>query len=61
MLVAFDLNPLTPTVKPRLIQRFFKSFYSVDRTQKCGQGVEQYFTLELLVILESLSISDLAP
>ena len=68
------VNPLTPRVKPWVIQ-IFLTFDSMDRALKCDhslKAVEQYFTVVLFVclffffnfaqfiILECLSIFDLA-
>ena len=47
------LNPLTPRVKPQVIQSFL-TFDSMDRTLKCEtihcKAAEQYFTVVLFVI-----------
>ena len=50
ILLLPSLNPLTPTVKPRVIQRFL-TFDSTDRTLMCDhwKAVEQYFTLVVFV------------
>ena len=46
--VVLFVNPLTPRVKPWLIQSFL-TFNSMDRTLKCDhwKAVEKYFTLVL--------------
>ena len=45
----FCFNPMTPRVKPQVIQSFL-TFDSMDRTLKCDRkAVEQYFTVVLFV------------
>ena len=49
--MALFVNPLTPRVKPWMIQSF-RTFHSMDRTLKCDhcwKAVEQYFTAVLFV------------
>ena len=53
------VNPLTPRVKPWVIQSFL-TFDSMDRTLKCDHSSNDFFCCTQIVVLENLSILDLA-
>ena len=59
------VTPLTTRVKPWVIQSFFFTFDSMDRTLKCDHSLEScqavlYCSAVVFVILENVSILDLA-
>ena len=66
--VLLFVNPLTPRVKPWVIQSFL-TFDYMDRTLKCDHSLEScqavlwccfFFNFTRLLVLENLSIKDFA-